>query len=225
MAQAARQALVTRLEALVSGSTKMASKLPVVIREAEAALDAAEREFEEGAFAPFWDCVEKATERLATFQFVVQDITRIAKEYREESAALGSETVPFAIGLKRLPDATPCARRMQAIVRAAQKTFQFATIYEQRRTNQVLVTGFSTLANALQDLGDRLEYSTATLDATLRSATSDVMSTQRETAEELAGEIRSFQDQTAGHALRTREHESREEEMLDNIQRRRKPSS
>ena len=55
--------------------------------------------------------------------------------------------------------ATATAERMQAIVRKAQRNFQFATIYEQRKTNQILVAGFTTLAQALNQMTGQITAS------------------------------------------------------------------
>jgi methyl-accepting chemotaxis protein len=51
------------------------------------------------------------------------------------------------------------AGRLQRIVRKAQRNFEFATIYEQRKTNEILIAGFATLGEAIYGLGSRLEQS------------------------------------------------------------------
>lgn len=53
-------------------------------------------------------------------------------------------------------DTAVTAERMKAIVRKAQRSFQFATIYEQRKTNQILIAGFTNLAEALDQMAYRI---------------------------------------------------------------------
>ena len=77
--------------------------------------------------------------------------------YTEEAPKLETPPPPFQLGLQTLPDASHTANRMRAVVRRAQKDFHFATIYEQRKTNQLLVAGFSSLGQAINELGDRLD--------------------------------------------------------------------
>jgi methyl-accepting chemotaxis protein len=48
---------------------------------------------------------------------------------------------------------------MKAMVRKAQCDFQFAIIYEQRKTNKILIAGFTNLAQALEGMGDRISAS------------------------------------------------------------------
>ena len=61
--------------------------------------------------------------------------------------------------MHELPDARPTAQRLAVVVRKAQKDFHFATIFEQRKTNKILVAGFSTLASAIYEIGDAISYS------------------------------------------------------------------
>ncbi len=46
--------------------------------------------------------------------------------------------------------------RMRAIVRKAQRNFQFAVILEQRRTTSAVIEGFRDLRQAVDSLGDRI---------------------------------------------------------------------
>jgi hypothetical protein len=49
--------------------------------------------------------------------------------------------------------------RMKALVYKAQRDFQFATIYEQRRTNQILVAGFASFGSTLAGLAAKIAQS------------------------------------------------------------------
>lgn len=58
--------------------------------------------------------------------------------------------------------------RLRSIVGKAQRNFQFATIYEQRRTNQLLVAGFENLAQALDGIGFHIQSSIEALNSTMK---------------------------------------------------------
>ena len=134
-------------------------------------LAAAEKEFAEGAFAPFWDEIERAANDLAAYKNEVEYLQRNVSVYNNEAgelARLGGDAVaPLALPLNQLPDARPSAERFMGLVRQAQKNFQFAMIFEQRKTNQLLHTGFGNLGAAIHSLGDSINASLDKLSKSL----------------------------------------------------------
>lgn len=138
---------------------------------ASAHLDKAEREFEEGAFAPFWDEVENATNKLAAYHQGLNTVEHNATAYTGRASKLSVSIPKFDMPKGEFPDARPVAVRLSNVVRQAQKDFQFATIYEQRKTNQLLYAGFGTLASAIDRMQtlivDALEDLSTSLDTTL----------------------------------------------------------
>ena len=215
-----QHSIQTNLTNIVSASKKAAAELPELVRNAEQSLNNAEHEFKDGAFAPFWDAVEKAAFKLATFNNHVQLLDRNALDYKDNVSRFNGSPPPFELGLRILPDASHTVERMRTIVRQAQKNFHFATIYEQRRTNQLLVSGFSTLGQALSELEDRLESS---LDNLASSVTEAISYTASAHMTDLLAELKETRQHMARESEARREHERKEQEMLDNIQRGRKP--
>jgi hypothetical protein len=220
---AAQCALSLRLTSLVSDAKQTASSLPTLVRSAENALDLAEREFQDGAFAPFWDAVEQATKNLANFVATVRRLIRNSQLYNGEAAKLETPPPPFRIGIDTLPDASRTADRMRAVVRQAQKDFHFATIYEQRKTNQLIVVGFSTLGQAISELGGRLESSLDQLASAVDVSISEITASHERMTSVLTTELERSREQAERASEARRDHERKEREMLDNIQRRRKP--
>ena len=111
---------------------------------------------------------------------------------------------------------------MNRIVRRAQKNFQFATIYEQRKTNQLLVSGFGNLSEALNNIGYCIEESMNNLSDTISVSLEkqnyilrDIIDHSQKQVQEIKGAIES-------EGKERQKHEEKEREMLDNIQRRRK---
>lgn len=158
------------LSSLSSTSHETFLRIPKLVHTANHHLNRAEEEFSEGAFAPFWDEVEIATKKLAEYKNQIELINYYAKKHREvydcyvEKYRCVSDNVDelvpqFNLPIAELIDARPSAARLAAIVRKAQKNFEFSTIYEQRKTNKLLVSGFSTLASAIYSIGDAITSS------------------------------------------------------------------
>lgn len=204
------------LTALGERSLVLFESMPDHLGSAEDYLTQAEVEFADGAFAPFWDCIENGAKMLGRFDESVRHIkdsacryTQLVKQYEDAPPMfpLAHHTVT------RLSVGTATAERMQAIVRRAQRDFQFATIYEQRKTNQILVAGFTNLAHALQHMTRQIA---ASIDALADSV--DVMGST------LDASIGAMANEASKAASDAAAREERALEMLDNIQRGRRPS-
>ncbi|MDA1049673.1 MAG: hypothetical protein O3C40_04225 [Planctomycetota bacterium] len=186
------------------------SGLHVLVPDAEKHLDRAEQEFAEHAYAPFWDQVEHAINNLAAYEKGIATINRCAILYAKDSVETTALVSAFDLPMGVLPDARPTARRLVAVVRMAQMDFYFAQIYEMRKTNKLLVAGFSTLASAIYEIGDVISSSLDELSTSLHRSLDDLLE-----ATDAAGR-RQVEREAA-------ESRKRQEEMLDNIQRKRKP--
>lgn len=160
------------LRGLQSETQKACLEISAHVADAEKHLDAAEKEFAEGAFAPFWDRIEHAANELAAYKNEVEHMRRNVDVYHNEAGVLEKLTgsaPPLTVPWNALPDARPVASRFAAIVRKAQTNFQFAVIYEQRKTNQLLHAGFGTLGAAIYSLGESINASLDTLSKSLNT--------------------------------------------------------
>lgn len=236
--------LYTSLLNLTSDSFALFEVLPSHLMTTEELLDQADADFEEGAFAPFWDSVEQAAMQLGRFDDGVRTITTNAQRHSAVAKSYEGTPPPFPIVLDSVTGmaaAKATNDRMRAIVRKAQCSFQFATIFEQRKTNQLIVAGFTNLAQALDGMGSRIESSiddlggqisqmSSTIDESLQSLGSGLNQTlttlhesTMEASERMASKVdglhMSFQKDSGDRAKR----HQKTLEMLDNIQRRRRP--
>ena len=211
-----QQGIHQNLVNCVTNAVKMFESLPEEIKTAELALDKAEEEFEDGAFVPFWDVVERAVTHLARFDQVINQILSQSCSYKLMLKDYDSPPPVFSLNIDKLPDASSTADKLQRIVRRAQKNFHFTTIYEQRKTNQILVQGFQSLGQALSDMTYRIESSIDALSEFFSNSMSDLVRSNRENALEI-------KDQLKTDSEARKNHEKKERDMLDNIQRRRKP--
>ena len=179
---------------------------------------------------------EKYQEKQGGFNFEDQ------QQYGGSGSSLARELVPFSLGVKVLPDLAPTKERMKRLYRLAQKNADFANIYEHRRNTAAIIEGFRSLGDAVTSLGDRIETEVRYLGDTFEFRLADLGTAMREAGEQmqrqqesLLAEARSWREEArGGHAELVsvaRENAERAErgaqerrEMLDNIQRRRKPS-
>jgi len=136
--------------------------LPGHLIAAEEFLDEAEARFREGAFAPFWDSIEQAVQALGSFDARVQSIKSRLTTYDTLVRQYEGQPPQFPVDrdcVSNLAVSAGTAERLRNIVYQAQRDFQFATIFEQRKANQILVAGFPTLANALALMSSQLQSS------------------------------------------------------------------
>ena len=145
--------------------------MPSCLLSAEEHLDLAEAAFESGAFAPFWDSVEQATQMLGKYGEKIRKIKTHVDEYAAYAKRLEESPPPFSIvpeSVTSMSTSNTSSDRLRSIVGKAQRNFQFATIYEQRRTNQLLVAGFKNLAQALDGIGFHIQSSIEDLNSTMK---------------------------------------------------------
>jgi hypothetical protein len=250
--EALRQAQLARLQGLANDSTNLAGRLPDSLHQVNSHLDNAESEFAEGVFAPFWDAIEASANELASFNLDVQQVLKYREQYAQLASELDGPKPQLALTLNLLPDATHLTQRMRTLVRGAQKEPNFAKIYEMRQHNKLLVEGFSSLGNALANLGNTVVDSVRNLEATISSGLAEVTTEHRQASadtlaeaqamreqmkqaskEELA-EARAMRKQMEGESARAakrakneaadrREQESKQQDVLKQISKRIKP--
>jgi len=249
----ARANLLGRVSDIVSRAQLAAAELPLMLSAADSSLDLAQDEYAEGLYSPFWEAMEEAIHYVHAFEKNIQQIKHAQEDYQREQQdaqhkhgggehSLARGMVPFSLGVKIFPDIDPTKERMKRLYRQAQKKADFANIYEQRRNTQVLIAGFRSLGDAVTSLGDRIEREVRALGDTLGFRLGDLGMAVREASEQmqrqqetLLTEARSWRaEASTGHAELVRvarenaeraERGARERrDMLDNIQRGRKPS-
>ena len=201
-----------QLNNMLANAKQLALKTPELIAQAELSLDKAEEEFAASTFAPFWDQVENATNALAGYHQNICIIAQTADQYKTQLGIMNETIQPFPVSLGKLPDARHTASRLSGIVRRAQQNFQFATIYEQRKTNALLYQGFRSLGEAIYSIGSRIDSSLQNLSEQLHVSMNDLIEQSREDA----ADRRRYEEES----LRV---QRKQDHKLDDIQRGRKP--
>ena len=178
--QVEQQRIRQILADIVLDSLTTIRTLPGEIDQAERGCSRAEREFADGAFAPFWDAVEDAVTHLAQFDLGIQRMRTFRASYDNKVGSLDSAPPPFTVNANALPNAIRSADRLGRIVREAQRDFQFSSIFEQRKTNRLLVSGFANLGEALRDVRYSLESSIEGLSGTFSDSIGGLAVSNRE---------------------------------------------
>lgn len=217
--------------------------IPKHLMTAEELLTTAENEFNDGVFSPFWDSIERATQKLGEVDGNIKLIADRSRQYRSLAESYLGKAPPFPVdtmSAQRLGTANNTAGRLQKIVRNAQRNFQFSTIYEQRKTSSILIAGFSSLGEAINGVGERLQGSIETLgdhindlsssmaehNERLVDAMQDVSEAVDRTSSQIGEVSAAIKGADKGAQAAVADQTARQEKanrMLDNIQRRRVP--
>ena len=211
--------------------------MPVVLAQAEIALDRAEEQLHIGRYSPFWEAMEEATRQLSAFEDDVRLIESRRSTHQVQARQLTSAAPPFSLGVSVLPDPAATHKRLVMLYNQAQLNPQYALVYEQRRMSTILLAGFSSLGQAIEGLGDRtidaITHLRTAVDCRLVSIESSLEASATAAAKQDAALVEEMHcvaktdadvlGQLRQDSLLRSEHERVARRMLDNIQRRRKP--
>lgn len=191
--QSAREAesLSIRLNEILVSSSELPGKLPEFLKSASWWLAKARREYADTAFDPYWTAVEKAAASLGEFYSIVKTLSSNAKEYYNKLSGRRHTFPVFPVRLESLPDPKPVIKEFHRVVRMGQTNFQFANIWEHRKTREVLIAGFRTLGDAVDNLTSVVGGGISALRDTLDSNLVQMVEEQirsREIAEKSADE-------------------------------------
>lgn len=160
--EATSRALSVRTQA-----SHLLTELPSLIKATTASLEQAKAEYAENAFAPFWDAVEQAAANLGKIHSSIQGIHIATDTYQHQLQGRPHNFPPRLLTKADLPDIQPLLQEFKSIVRMGQTNFEFAVIWEHRKTREVLLAGFRTLGEAIANLGAAIEASLSSLESTL----------------------------------------------------------
>jgi hypothetical protein len=201
---------------LVTNSLELKNNLHNLLINSEKQLNKAIYEFQDGAYSPFWDAIENAINNLCSFNNSIEIIVHNSREHASLTSKLGNDCPKFELSVNNLPNAKSISEKMKKIVRIAQKNFEFASIYEQRKTNQILIYGFGNLAYAINNM-------TQTIESSIENLSNEITVTIDYHNEIIDSHFDEINSTIQDEGNKRRLHEIKEIEMLDNIQRKRKP--
>lgn len=145
-----------QLDSTLTDITALCETLEPLLDEASLHVTRAESEHADDSVGAFWDEIEAATRRFAQYNNSISVIHQLAEDHTRRRAALPSEFQPNALEPRALPDGDHLLSRMAKIVKQARRNPQWETIFQQRRTNDILVRGFESLGDAMESLQDTI---------------------------------------------------------------------
>ncbi len=157
------EVLSKQLNNYIEVSVKLIKQdLPQSLKSASELLEQAETEYNDNAFGPFWDCVEEAAKNLVFFNNGIHQLSGNAQEYYKSLHSREHNFSLFPV-YEDIPNLKSLLEKLQTVVRKGQTNFEFATIWEQRKTHEVLIAGFRTLGEAVSNLSSTVENSISDL--------------------------------------------------------------
>lgn len=213
------------MTALADQSADLFVSLPTRLTAASRCLDRADEYFSTRAFLPFWDSIEDAVGALGQFDEGIDRIRSNASRYAELVRVYEEEPSKFPVELDavgRLKAATSITRRMQSILRKADSDYEFTKIYLARKTNAILIAGFTNVVDAVNQAGSLITASidnlTSTVDS-VGSAINDSLHAIDARMERDMGRITEHGRELSRLESERAERVRRATQMLDNIQR------
>lgn len=185
------ESLASHLNRIHESSLQAREYLSTILASASRHLQVARQEYKDNAFDPFWTPVEHAAESLGEFDRYVRDLSEKANEYYSKLSGRAHTFPVFPIRVESLPDPNPVLEEFRRVVRMGQTNFHFANIWEHRKTREVLISGFRTLGEAVNNLSSVVQTEIANLGNTLHSDLTQLVEEQirsREMMEESISE-------------------------------------
>jgi len=133
--------------------------IPYQLNTAKNALEKIKFEFKENALIPFWDEIENFVEVMNSYQDSLQIIETNQKTYY---SIINSTENDFPKEFPTKIDQTiplQLINDFKSIQREAFKKFEFANLWEQRKTQKILAFGFSNLQDAIYNMSDSITSS------------------------------------------------------------------
>lgn len=193
LARRQRETSINRAVQLICSARDALGSLPALVSQAAAHLRQAGVEFDERAYGPFWSEIEAAAVCLARYDEALRTVAATSEDYVVLAKTESIELPPLELPRLAVPSTTDLVTDFAALARAAQRDFEFATIYEQRKTNQLLVAGFSSLDASVRSMGHQIEASLDRLSCSLSDAievqTDTLQRAQAESASRLSESI------------------------------------
>jgi hypothetical protein len=206
------------------------TSLHTLLNQGDAILDEADQLFVERAYTPFWDATEQALEQLRAFNDRVKLISISARQYYQLLEGREHTFPPFPVNTEDIPAPYALVQRLSKAIAPAHRDFQFASIYEQRKTSNAIIAGFRNMQEAIARLRHDIVNSIDDLQQSLGSGLAAIRSAIETTGEQQQEALAQLQETLDAHAGATREKDEQDakhrefvKEALDNIQHRRKP--
>lgn len=179
---------------LLKSSLQLERELPILVEQIGKVLQKAEYEYKSNAYGPFWDAVEEAAKNLNQFN---QNLNTLSSNVQYYTTVLKGKKHNFPACCVQKDDflmPENILYNFQRIVRMGQTNFEFATIWEHRKTREILILGFKTLGEAVDNLSSAVYHSISELNQSISESISQLTEEQIKTREDITEESRKIRE-------------------------------
>lgn len=154
--------------------------LPHFESSAKASIEIAKVDFSENAISPFWDKIEEASKLLAYYKEAIEQLAFNGELYSKVlEGKKHNFPTPFPIGTN-ISISQNLLDDFNQTIRKAQTKFEFANIWEHRKTQTILIAGFQTLAQAINNMKIEILNSISELNISIKSEFRELKNVQYE---------------------------------------------
>jgi tetratricopeptide (TPR) repeat protein len=216
-----QEQIYQRMKELGENSLSAFESLPKYLESAASYLNRAEQDFSDNALSPFWESIENAYIQLGNFNEGMHNIRAKLSNYESLAKEYESNIPAFALSrnsINKLDKSYPIYERANELVRKAQKNPDFANIYEMRRTQKILIAGFSNLSEAINNMGREIKGSINDLSESMNSTYSR-LDDLKNTVEVQTNEIKAIDETERQENEGRKKREEKALNMLDDLHR------
>jgi hypothetical protein len=130
--------------------------IPSLLNKIQNCLNDSEKDFTENAYYPFWNNIENATKDFLSLAELISMLeengkvyTNIINNFRDNIPKSYPNIFPYGKETKSPQD---LLKNYNSLIRKAHTNVNFANIYGHFRTQKILLKGFSTLAEAIENM-------------------------------------------------------------------------
>ncbi|MCB0653944.1 MAG: hypothetical protein KDC85_21885 [Saprospiraceae bacterium] len=149
--------LSSRLNEIIARSNEIINQiLPYFEASAKKSIEFAKVDFVDNALSPFWDRIEESSNFLGCYKDAVEQLIingEIYSKILEEKKH--NFPLPFPIETN-ISISSSILDDYNFVIRKAQTKFEFANIWEHRKTQKILIAGFSNLEQAIHRMKDEI---------------------------------------------------------------------
>jgi hypothetical protein len=138
-------------------------------------LNVAEKEYSNNAYSLFWQAIETSAQVIEELAFLIWGLSvKVKHDYEEEKSTSDLTNFPPFFFLEAVPSSlTYLVSKYEKLVRQGLSNFQFASIWESRKTRATIIAGFKSLESAVQNVGSILQDGFTELNIQLQSNACD----------------------------------------------------
>ena len=196
--------MTQKLTVLYHNQKGNVTALHEILQQGDAAIEQAQQLFIERAYTPFWDAIEQAVGQLRRFNEGVKLIDASAKQYYGLLEGRDHNFPVFPVNSNQIPTLEGLVDRLSQVIGRAHRDFQFASIYEQRKTTSAVIAGFRSMQEAVTRLRDDILNSIDDLQQSLGSGLRTISSAIETAGEQQQEALAHLQETLDAHTAAAR---------------------